>query len=63
MKAEIDEQGCLTVKAETPLESYALARWNEGLLMPQGTAKSVLLIDVYVRDEKSNENNTNRPAQ
>lgn len=27
MTATIDEHGMLTIKAETPLESYALNRW------------------------------------
>ena len=27
MKAEIDENGCLKVEAEAPLECYALKRW------------------------------------
>ena len=27
MKAEIDQHGILCIKAETPLESYALNKW------------------------------------
>lgn len=27
MKAEINENGMLTIKTETPLESYALKKW------------------------------------
>lgn len=50
MKAEIDERGCLTIKAETPLESYALARWHEGWDAPPGQQRSLLMIDVPVRD-------------
>lgn len=50
MKTEIDERGTLTIKAETPLESYALARWHEGWDMPSGEQKSTLCIYVPMRD-------------
>jgi len=29
MKAEINESGMLTIKAETPLEAYALQKWTD----------------------------------
>lgn len=29
MKATMDETGCITIKAETPLESFALRKWCE----------------------------------
>lgn len=48
MKAEIDESGCLTVKAENPLESYALSQWHKGWNKPVGEMASVLLIEVPV---------------
>lgn len=28
MKAEIDEKGLMTIKAETPMEAYALRQWS-----------------------------------
>lgn len=48
MKAEIDESGCLTIKAENPLESYALSQWYKGWNKPSGEMASVLLIEVPV---------------
>lgn len=45
MKATIDEKGCLTVQAETPLEAYALKKWMDEF-QPQEPSgcKSTLMV-------------------
>jgi len=37
MKVEINEQGLLTIKAETPTERYALRKWCEENVNLSGT--------------------------
>ena len=47
MKAEIDDRGCLTITAETELESYALGCWSKDYLEMGDTVedkKAFLLI-------------------
>ena len=44
MKASIDERGCLSVAAETALESYALNAWWDGYDRSTGTQTSTLMI-------------------
>lgn len=45
MKASIDERGCLSVVAETALESYALNAWWDGWDRSTGTQTSTLRIE------------------
>lgn len=46
MKANIDENGVLRIKAETPIESYALDRWAERYTPETGQCHSALQIDI-----------------
>jgi len=39
MKAELDEHGVLTVKPETPTESYALKKWAQEAWVPAEDVK------------------------
>lgn len=44
MTVTIDENGCLIVMAETPLESYALTAWFAGFNKPSGEQTSVIRV-------------------
>lgn len=46
MKATINEKGCLTVEAETPLEAYALKKWVDEFrpLDPSGCESTFLVV-------------------
>ena len=54
MKATINEIGELKIKAETPLEAYALGKWNSNYMT--GDESSLLTYDLYYKEEAKNGN-------
>lgn len=52
MKATIDEKGCLTVQAETPLEAYALKKWSEEYQPQEPSGCKSTLLTVSSVEEK-----------
>ena len=57
MRAEINENGVLSVRGESPLEMYALKQWFDGWNKPEEQQTSVLLIDTtkqYKPDQYEN---------
>lgn len=50
MRAELDDKGCLTIKAETPIESYALGKWWAGYDPPGHKCESLLLVATRTED-------------
>ena len=55
MKAELSENGTLTVSAETPLEAYALRRWAEENFPGDGTFKSDSFLVIHGAKEPHND--------
>lgn len=63
MKASMDSNGVITIKAETPMESYALAAWsNKALIkvddiqrMEEFYIRSSLLLVDYISPESGDE--------
>lgn len=56
MKAEMSEDGVITIRPETGLEAYALKRWNENyhpeISGQQIGITSLLLVDVSIPTEE-----------
>jgi hypothetical protein len=48
MKTTIDANGTLRVKAETPLEAYALKKWSEENLCATAPESPDMIIDLNV---------------
>jgi len=52
MKATINESGMLFIKAETPIESYALNQWCTNNAVPdQGFNTNNIVVDIGLEEQ------------